>query len=165
MISAIAAALRDKKSLFAFIIAATAFFALFIAIPVWTIPANTLFFQLKTFRTQDYVLMTLLAILAGLTVALQVYGYKLKKSKQALSQSVLQSAASGGLGIFGAIVGSSAATCASCLASLFGLIGLGAGSVFFVLENQTPFLSGAVVAMFISLYFSARKINKVCNSC
>ncbi len=161
--SVILVTFRYRKSLFVFIIAATIFFTLFIAIPVWTTPANTLSFQLNIFRTQDYVLMIFLAILTGFTMALQVYSYKLKKAKQVLSQSVLQSTASGGLGIFGSIIGT--ATCASCLATLFGLIGLGTGSVFFVLKNQTLFLLGAVITMFFSLYFSARKINKLCNSC
>lgn len=162
MYSAILIALGDRKSVFVFITAAIIFLALFIAIPVWTVPANTLSFQLNIFRTQDYVLMMFLAILVGLNIALRVYAYKLKRA-QALSQAVLAGSASGGLGIFGAIAGT--AICASCLATLFGVVGLGTGSVFFVLNNQTYFLLGAAVAMLVSLYFSARKINRVCASC
>jgi len=162
MYSAVSMALRDRKSLFVFIVSTTAFSVLFIAIPVWTTPSNTLSFQLQIFRVQDYILMISLAILTGLNITLQVYGLRLKKAK-ALSQSVLVGSTSGGLGIFGAMVGT--ATCASCLAFLLGLVGLGAGSVFFVLENQILFLVGAVVIMFVSLHFSARKINKICNSC
>lgn len=162
MYSAVSMALRDRKSLFVFIVSTTAFSVLFIAIPVWTTPSNTLSFQLQIFRVQDYILMISLAILTGLNITLPVYGHRLKKAK-ALSQSVLVGSTSGGLGIFGAMVGT--ATCASCLAFLLGLVGLGAGSVFFVLENQILFLVGAVVIMFVSLHFSARKINKICNSC
>lgn len=165
MYSAISTALRDRKSLFAFIVSAAAFSALFIAIPVWTTPSNTLSFQLKILRTQDYILMIFLAIIAGLNIALQVYGYKLKKAETLshLSQSVLTGSTSGGLGIFGSIAGT--ATCASCLASLLGLVGLGTGSVFFVLKNHMLFLVGAAVVMLVLLYFSARKINKVCSTC
>jgi len=67
------------------------------------------------------------------------------------------------MGIFGTVVG--AAACASCLASLFGLIGLGTGSVFFVLQNQIYFFLGAIIAMLISLYFAARKVKRACDKC
>lgn len=160
--SAISIALRDQKLLFIFAITSAIFFALFITIPVWTIPANTLSFQLKTFRTQDYFLMTFLSLVVGLNLVLQIYSLRQRKNKD-LPQSVLQSTASGGLGVFGAIIGT--ATCVSCLASLFALVGLGTGGVFFVLQNQTLFLLVAVLVILVSLYFAAKKVNKVCNSC
>lgn len=139
-----------------------AFFALFIVIPLITIPGNDLMFQLKIFRISDYFLMIFLAILVGLNLALQVYSFKQKRARN-ITQSVAGGAISGVSGIFGAIVGTAA--CASCLASLFGLVGLGTGSLFFVLKNQQLFLFGAITFMLISLYFAARKVNKVCISC
>ena len=94
---------------------------------------------------------------------MQAYIWKKQKERRDISQSVVQGTVSGAMGIFGTVVGTAA--CASCLASLFGLIGLGTGSVFFVLQNQIYFLLGAIIAMLISLYFAARKVNKVCTSC
>lgn len=153
---------KERKYFLIFLITAVIFFALFIIIPVFTIPGNDLAFQLSIFRKQDYFLMTFLALLVGLNLAFQVYIFKQQRT-QNTAQSVAGGAISGVSGIFGAIVGTAA--CASCLALLFGLIGLGTGSVFFVLKNQSYFLLGAVVLMVISIYFSSRKINKVCTSC
>ena len=142
---------------------AVAFFALFIAIPVLTIPGNNVAFQLSIFGTWDYALMIFLALLVGLNLTLQVYSFRQKQDAKKFSQSVVSGTVSSLSGIFGTVVGTAA--CASCLASLFGLIGLGTGSVFFVLKNQSYFLLGAILLMLLSLYFVAQKINKVCNSC
>lgn len=138
------------------------FFALFVAIPVFTIPGNSFGFQLSIFRAQDYVLMSLLALLVGLNIAFAVFDWQQKREAKQI-QKVAQGAVTGTLGIFGAVVGTAA--CASCLASLFGLIGLGTSSLFFVLKNQSYFLISAIALMIISLYFAARKVNRVCNSC
>lgn len=145
------------------VITSFVFFVLFIVIPVFTIPGNSLAFQLSIFREQDYVLMAFLAMLVGLNVALQWCSFQQRKAQQDISKSVAQGVSSGVLGVFGAVVGTAA--CASCLAFLFGLIGLGTGSVFFVLKNQSYFLLVAIALMIIMLYFAARKINKVCTSC
>lgn len=162
--SAISKALKDRGS---FLVCATSSIislAIFIALPIVTVPGNTLFYQLKIFRAQDYFLMLSLSVLIGLNFALQVYGMKQRKLRAVgVSQTVARGMMSGIIGMFGAMVGT--ATCASCLAFLFGLIGLGTGSVFFVLKHQIYFLGGSVLAMLISLYFAARKVNKICNAC
>ena len=159
--TAIQIVLKRPQYFFAFIFVAIIFFVLFIAIPVYTIPGNSFDFQLSIFRRQDYGLMIFLALLVGLNVVLQIYGWR--QNKKQTSQNLAQGTAAGAVGVFGAIVGTAA--CASCLASLFGLIGLGTGSVFFVLKNQPYFLIGAIVLMLVSLYIAAQKINKVCTSC
>lgn len=163
MYFAITQALKDRGTFAVLFASAVIILILLIAIPILTIPGNTIQFQLKVFRMQDYILIIALSILAGLNFALNWYGFKLQKTVRAASGSAAGGVASGIAGVFGAIVGT--ATCASCLAALFGLIGLGTGSVFFVLKNQSYFLLGAIVLMLISLYFAARKINKVCTSC
>jgi len=155
---AIKTVLRARISLLIFVVVAIVFFGLFVVIPVATIPGNTILFQLSIFRTQDYALMIFLAILTGLNFAMQVFSWRQGRAR---SQAVTQGAASGLLGVFGAVVGTAA--CASCLASLFALIGLGTGSVFFVLKNQSLFLGGAILLMLIAIYLSAKKVNKLCN--
>lgn len=162
--SAVSKSLKDGVSLLICVLSAIISFAIFIALPVFTVPGNTLFYQLKIFRVQDYFLMISLAILIGLNFALQAYGMRQQRmSANRATKSVAGGMMSGIIGMFGAMVGT--ATCASCLAFLFGLIGLGAGTVFFVLQNQVYFLSGSVLAMFVSLYFASRKVNKICDSC
>lgn len=79
------------------------------------------------------------------------------------AHSALSGAATGISGVFGALVGT--ASCASCLASVFGLMGVGVGSALFVLSYQMYFLLGAIVLMSVSLYVTARKINNTCVSC
>lgn len=160
---AISQIFKDKKSLIIFIASTLIFFLLFIAIPIWTTPGNTIEFQLKIFRIKDYVLMVTLSILAGLNFALYWYGLQSKKRAQAVSKSIAGGAVAGVAGIFAAIVGTAA--CASCLVTLFAIIGLGTGSVLFILENQSYFLLGAIAVMLASLYFATRKINKICESC
>jgi len=155
--------LKNSKYQLLFAVTTVVFFCFFILIPLVTIPGNDLKFQLGIFRTRDYVLMAFLAVLVGLNLALQVYSFKQRGGTQKIPQSVMGGTVSGLSGIFGAVVGTAA--CASCLASLFGIIGLGTGSVFFVLKNQSYFLIGAIAVMLISLYFAARKINKICQSC
>jgi len=155
--------LKERNYFLTFALTAILFFGLFIYIPVATIPGNDLGFQLSIYSQKDYALMFLLSALVGLNVALQVYVFRKQKDERRLAKSTGQVAISGASGFFGAIVGTAA--CASCLAFFFGLIGLGTGSVFFVLNNQSYFLVGAIIAILISLYFVARKVNGICESC
>ena len=163
IIVAIQKVFRERRAFLIFGVTAIILFALFILIPVITIPGNSFQFQLSIFGTRDYVLMAFLAMLVGLNFALQVYSFKKRSGVQKISQSVTGGAASSLSGIFGAVVGTAA--CASCLASLFGLIGLGTGSLFFFLQNQSYFLIGTIALMLVLLYFAARKVNKMCDSC
>jgi len=156
---AIKIVLKTRISLLIFVVVAIVFFGMFVIIPVITIPGNTVLFQLSIFTPRDYSLMVFLAILTGLNFAMQVFSWR--QGQNARSEAVTQGAASGVLGVFGAVVGTAA--CASCLASLFALIGLGTGSVFFVLKNQPLFLGGAILLMLIAIYFSTKKVNKVCD--
>lgn len=150
--------LGEQSYFLLFLLLAVIFYGLFILIPVATIPGNDLKFQLSIYSGKDYLLMGLLAILVGLNFALLTYSRKHQSIK-----SVPQGAATGILGIFGAIVGTAA--CASCLAILFGLVGLGTASVFFVLTYKSYFLLGAVTGLLVSLYFVTRKVNRICNLC
>jgi len=151
--------LRERFYLAAFFVIGLFFFGLFIFIPLVTIPANTLALQLKIFRSQDYVLMIFLALLVGLNFSMQIYSFRHRDG----FQSAAEGATAGVSGIFAAVVGT--ASCLSCLASLFALVGLGLGSAVFVLQNQVYFLLGAIVLMLIPLYLTAKKINKACVSC
>lgn len=155
--------LKERNYFLTFALIAILFFGLFIYIPIVTIPGNDLGFQLSIYSQRDYTLMFLLASLVGLNFSLQIYSFKKQKEQRDLFKSTGQVAISGASGVFGVIVGTAA--CASCLAFFFGLIGLGAGSVIFVLNNQIYFLVGAIIAILISLYFVARKINGICDTC
>lgn len=153
----------ERKYVFILLSFALFFFALFVFIPVATTPGNTFAFQLSIFRMQDYFLMILLALLVGLNFSMNIYAWRKRGQLANVSGFAVGGATAGFGGAFAAIVGT--ATCASCLAFLFGIVGLGIGNVAFVLKYQTFFLLGAITLVVVSIYFSARKINKVCDSC
>lgn len=160
---AIKKVLGIKTYLLIFSVFALALFAFLIVLPLFTIPGNTLTFQLKIFTARDYLLMTFLSLFAGLNLALFWYGFSQNKKASDASQAVAGGAVSAIAGIFGVVVAT--ASCLGCLVALLGFVGLGVGSALFILKNQSYFLLGAVFLMLISLYFAARKVNKVCNSC
>ncbi len=160
---AIRTVFKARNYLLIFFVSAAGLFLSLVAIPLFTIPGNTIAFQLKIFTTQNYLLMAFLSVLAGLNLATSWYGFIQKKKIGGASQSAVTGATSTIAGIFGAVVGT--ASCLSCLVALLGLVGLGVGSALFILKNQSYFLLGAIALMIISLYFAARKVNKVCDSC
>lgn len=167
----------ERKYVFILLLFASFFFGLFVYIPVATTPGNSFAFQLSIFRAQDYFLMVFLAFLVGLNFSMNIYALRKQKvignsvaspvrNREGLQRAISNGASgtvSGFGGAFAAIVGT--ATCASCLAFLFGIVGLGIGSVIFVLKYQTLFLLGAIALVVISLYFTARKVNRHCASC
>ena len=163
IILAIRQVLKTKNYLFIFFVSAAVLFASLVAIPLFTIPGNFLALQLKIFTARDYLLMAFLSVLAGLNLALSWYGFTQQKKISVASQSVAGGAVSTIAGIFGAIVGT--ASCLGCLVALLGLVGLGVGSALFILKNQSYFLLGAIALMIVSLYFAARKVNRVCALC
>jgi hypothetical protein len=142
-----------------FLVSFFVFFALFVLIPAWTVPGNTLATQLDIFTTRDYVVLVLLSSLSSLFITMQMYVMRLKRKIEGAG-----AATAGGLGaLFAGIAGT--AFCASCLAPLFAIFGIGFGSVIFVLEYRFYFVAGITLLMLIAIYLTARKINKVCTSC
>jgi len=157
--------LKQKNYLALAIASGLVFFSIFVTLPVFTTAGNSLSFQLSLFTIANYLLFGLLAIMAGLTIALNTYVIKnklaAKRARPVLSGTV--SGASGTIAaVFSSVVGTS--SCASCLSALFGLVGIGGGSVLFVLNNQTYFLTGAIIVSAAALYLSARQAKK-CNNC
>ena len=134
------------------------FFSAFVLVPVFSIPGNNVVFQLSLYAPPELLLMSFFALLIGLTITLQVYAIREKKHCS-VPKAHAQGATTGVTGIFAGVLGT--AVCASCLIPLFAAIGLGTGSLFFVLENQIYFLIGAVVIMLVSLYFALKRVIKI----
>ena len=162
MISSIKFVLSKKKYFLFFVLFSLFFFMLFIFIPVASIPGNDVSFQLSIYTLKDYFIMILLSMLIGLTLTLQTYTFKAKRIKPKLPQSAVSGTVSIS-GVFAAIVGTAA--CTSCLAVLFGFLGVSFGSLVFILDHRIYFLIGATVIMIISLYFVAKKVSNVCKKC
>lgn len=149
---------KQRINILIFLVVSITFFAIFVLIPVFTIAGNSLAFQLSLYKPFEFLLLAFLAILIGLIFSLQIYAIRAKKHCS-VPKTVAQGATTGATGIFAGILGT--AVCASCLISLFAAVGLGTGSLFFVLENQIYFLIGAVVIMLIFLYFALRQVIKI----
>ncbi|MCR4263735.1 MAG: hypothetical protein NUV98_03405 [Candidatus Roizmanbacteria bacterium] len=135
------------------------FLTAYLFLPVWLTPGNTLSFQLSLLRPSDYALFALLSAVTALLVLMQAFLFL--HSKKGRVGAVGQ----GSVGAFSALFGGLLATaaCSACIAAVLGF--LGAGSVFFVLENQPYFVYGAIALVLFGLYFSARRVQGYCENC
>lgn len=110
-------------------------------------------------RFQDYLTITILSLLYALFIPMQVYAFRQKQEYAGLGTAV-----GGGVGtLFAGIAGT--AFCASCLAPLLGLFGIGFGGVLFVLEYRLHFVIAIVLLMLAAIYYTARKIKNICKTC
>lgn len=146
--------LTNRNYLLSFIVLMFAIFAVFISIPVFLIPANSLSFQLTVFTIKDYLLLSVLSVLASLLITMQIFTYK-----QAKICSPGNVATSSGSAIVAALFGT--ASCSACLAAVFGFLGL--GTVFFLVEYQWFIVGVAIILILISLYFTSLRLNGVCD--
>lgn len=148
--------LSRKNYLISFIALIFIILAVFISIPVFLIPANSFLFQITIFTIKDYVLLAVLSVLTSLLIVMQVFFYKQEKI-----YSSGKTAIGGGSAVVAGLFGTAA--CSSCLAAVFGFLGI--GTVFFLLEYQWFIVGIAILIMLVSLYFTSLKLNEVCNSC
>ena len=133
-------------------------FFLFVLIPTISIPGNTFLYQLSLFTSLDLVVTISISILYAIFVTMQIYSMRLKKHVRNIGTTV-----GGGVGaLFAGVAGT--AFCASCLAPLFALLGIGFGGVLFVLEYRFYIVTIIVVLMIIAIYLIARSITNNCNS-
>lgn len=150
---------KNKNYISLFITLAFIFFALFVLIPVWTVPGNTPATQLDIFAARDYAVLVLLSSLSSLFITMQAY---VMRQKRRISE--VGTATAGGVGtLFAGIAGT--AFCASCLAPLFALVGIGFGGVAFVLEYRLYLVAAITLLLLLAIFLTARRIHKVCISC
>ncbi|MBI2107086.1 hypothetical protein HYT57_03810 [Candidatus Woesearchaeota archaeon] len=148
--------LSGKNYLISFIALIFIILAVFISIPVFLIPANSLLFQLTVFTIKDYVLLTILSVLTSLLIVMQIFSYK-----KAKLYSSGRTAIGGGSAVVAALFGT--VSCSACLVAVFGFLGI--GTVFFLVEYQWFIVGLAILIMLVSLYFTSLKLNGGCDSC
>ena len=141
--------LQSKKYVKIFAFLTLFMVAVYIIIPVLTIEGNDLLFQLSVFTIKDWLLIVPLSGLIGLMITMQVYSYKKQKSL-----NVAKGVAVSSSGIIAGLFGT--AGCSSCLASLFGFLGV--GNVFFLLEHQVYVVSISFILILVSIYFTSKKM-------
>lgn len=153
--------LSRKTYLFTFLAFTPLAFFIFVFIPTVTIPGNSIDFQLSIFTTRDYVLLGILSLLTSLFLVIQIFIFRNSLN----SKARLSTIGKGGIGGYAAVVASvfGTASCSACLFALFGF--LGASTLLFLIQHQWYIVSGAIILILISLYFTARKVNGICDLC
>lgn len=136
-------------------------FWLLIYIPVRTIPGNDFAFQLSILTANDHILLSALSLLTALSIIMNIYVLRHKPTVQ----TTLSLAGQGGGGIISGIIGSvfGTATCASCVVSILGFLGI--GGVLFLLQYRTWITTASIILILVSLYFTSRKVLGICESC
>ena len=160
IITAVKHSLRGTGYKLLFAGVALVMLSLFILIPVWVVPGNDLSFQLSLFTPQDFILLAFLSSLNGLFITMQMYSIRMTQSTiSGISKSV-----SGGAGtLFAGVAGS--AFCASCLAPLFALFGIGFSGVIFTLQYRFYIVAVIVAFMLVAIYLTSKKIVGTCEHC
>ena len=151
--------LKQRKYKLIFTTISVVLLALFVLVPTWTVEGNTPLTQLALFTPTDVAILVILTLVSALYMTMQIYAMRTGKKVQGVGATV-----GGAFGaLFAGITGT--AFCASCLAPLFAIFGIGFGGLLFVLEYRLYFVAGILALMFIALYLTARKIKKVCLTC
>lgn len=133
--------------------------ALYILLPVVTIPGNNIPLQLSILEPLGIIVMMLLSASIGLLVSMQIYSYKMAKQKAALNAG--QGAATGFTSIVSAIF--STASCTSCMAAIFPF--LSSGTILFLAERQWYVVGITFALVLISLYITSKNVVNGCKSC
>ena len=134
--------------------------SLYTYIPIRVVAGNDLAFQLSLLRPQDFILLVSLSLLNGLFITMQVYSMRMTKN----TVSGIGKSVSGGVGaLFAGVAGS--AFCASCLAPLFALFGIGFSGVIFTLQYRFYIVAVIVAFMLLAIYLTSKKIVGTCEHC
>ncbi len=151
--------LSSRRYVLLFFVIALIFAVLFVLVPVLSVPGNTPLFQLALFTLVDFVVLGVLTVISSLYMTMQIYVMRTGKKMQGVGGAV-----GGAFGsLFAGITGT--ALCASCLAPLFAIFGIGFGGLIFILEYRLYIVAVILGMMFIALYLTALKIKKVCETC
>ncbi len=151
-----------RKPLYGIIAVASAlaFFGVYLLVPVWLVPGNTLAFELSQITALSYALLATLALMTGVLLSLELFEFRRSRTRG------LRAAGGSGIGLVASLTGGVLAT-ASCgcgIGILLGVLGLGGGALF-VAANQSYIVLAMLVVVAIGLYFSARRAAGLCVTC
>lgn len=161
LFSASQSVLKDKFYLTGFLTVSGVLFWLFLYIPVRIIPGNDFAFQLSILRPNDIFLLIVLSLITALSLTLHFYLLRKKVSNKGITLTIGSSLAGSTVGIIGSLFAT--ASCAACIASILGFLGV--GTVFFLLNHRQLIIALSIVLMLISLHFTARKVLGICEVC
>jgi hypothetical protein len=151
--------LSKKPYFLSFLLLILLMFALYVIIPVFSIPGNTILFQLSIWEFKDYAVIIPLSFLVALMITMQVYVFKQKKKNT--MRETGKSVVGGYSGIVAGVFGT--ASCSSCVAAIFGF--LGTGGVLFLVRYQGYVVAISLILVLLSLYLSSISLQKECKIC
>ena len=148
---------KNRKYIYLFIFLTLAAIALYILVPVYTIPGNDLQFWLSIIPWWGYPILFAFSIALSLLLTMKVYEFR-------HSHSVFSKAEDAG-SIFAVIVAGiyTTAACAACISTLFVFIG--ASGVLYLNQYRNVFMIISIVITIVAIYFTAKKINSKCTTC
>ena len=152
---------RKYKAVFG--IAFAGIVVLFVAIPVLTIPANTLRFQLSIYQPRDYALLGVFAALTALLITMQWYLVGLKRRAQEAARASGRGIVGSSSAVFAALFGTAA--CSSCVAAILGIFGIGAATTITLLTYRWYIVLGSLLLIVLVLRSTAREINSTGSAC
>jgi len=149
---------NPKYALLFVVLTVLAFIALIFVLVV-TIPGNSFEFQLSIMTIWEKLLVVLLSSLIALLFTMHVWIFKRTKKAQVGKSAV------GGTSVIAATIFGTAA-CSSCLAFLFGLVGISSiSTIIFLLDFRWYFVLISIFLMLISIYFTSKNVVEECEDC
>ena len=151
---------RDRTYQIVAVTSTLALFSLYLFVPVWLVPGNTLSFELGLISPLSYVLLAALALMTGVLLALELFSFRRSRAQG------FRTVGTGGTGIIASFTGGvlAVASCGCGTGLLLGVIGLGGGALF-VAANQTSIVGLLLGIVIVGLYFSARRAAELCGTC
>lgn len=139
-------------------------FVMFVIVPVWSTPGNSISFQISLFTFWNWSIFVILAPLISLLLTAQIYVFVRTKNNMDKAKN-LGSVGSGLFGGYAGFLGAvfATASCSWCAVALLGF--LGSGTVLFIAQNQLWIVLAAIAVLLFSLYLILRKVALKCNDC
>ncbi len=151
----------QKKGYFiSFLLLIPAISLLLYLIPVKAIPSNSFAFQATLFQIQDWMMITLIAVLESLLLIMNAFLLFRRERKHNIDII-----GQGNVGLFSGIPAFLFGTklCPMCLFGIFGF--LGGGAVLFFIQYQRLLFIFSIILLLFSLYSVSKRINIICIKC
>lgn len=155
--------LTSRQGVAFFVLVYVIFFGGMFTLPVYNVPGNSFLFQATIYNWTEYSILILLSLLSALSVMLQWAAFRTNDASR--GQETTKQTLLGGSGIITGVVSSlfASASCATCLGALFSFMSF--NTLIFLAAHRWYILGGAFALILVSIYFSARKINRGCEVC
>lgn len=151
--------LKRRGYVFFFLIASLGLLSMLVYIPIVYTPGNSLAFFVQITPWWEFVIVSLLALGAGLSLTMQVY-YIREVKNVAVRAGVSSFAA-----VFSSMIAGlfSSATCAACFGTLFAFLGF--GTIITLLDYQWYIAGAGILLVGTSITLTAQGISKKCMAC